>query len=192
MRVRCPFCRHVFEPGRKPLCPGCGRTVLMPGFYGGASGRVPDAATLVGARHGGPASPRPLLLSRRVIILVGLVLLALAALPVLQRSRGPAELSEAYRHQLARENMAVLRLALRQFHRDCGRFPRTDEGLAALLVNPGLEGWRGPYIFELKPDPWQRAFIYACEGEVEFILRSAGPDGVPGTGVDIILRGAAP
>jgi len=191
MKVRCPFCRHVFTPGRKAQCPGCGRTVLMPGFYGSA-GRAPDAVALVRARRGGASAPRPLLLSRPVMVIVGLVLLALAALPVVQRSRGPVELTAAYRQQLARDNMGVLRVALRQFHRDCGRFPETDEGLAALLINPGLDGWRGPYIIELKPDPWQRAFSYAREGDDGFILRSAGPDGVPGSDADIILRGAAP
>jgi hypothetical protein len=28
---------------------------------------------------------------------------------------------------------------------DCGRYPSEEEGLAALLTNPGVAGWRGPY-----------------------------------------------
>ena len=33
-----------------------------------------------------------------------------------------------------------------RFTLDCGRYPTEREGLHALLVNPGLDGWRGPYL----------------------------------------------
>lgn len=35
---------------------------------------------------------------------------------------------------------------------DVGRYPTQEEGLDALLKNPGVEGWRGPYIKKLPED----------------------------------------
>lgn len=44
-----------------------------------------------------------------------------------------------------------VRTALDCFEVDCGRFPTTAEGLQALVKNPGVTGWRGPY--------WEGAFL---------------------------------
>ncbi len=88
---------------------------------------------------------------------------------------------------------------LQRFRYDIGRYPTTAEGLNALLHNPGLASWRGPYIVgREKPgipsDPWGRPFIYACPGEHEaYDLLSYGRDGVPGgEGEDTDIKTAAP
>jgi len=36
--------------------------------------------------------------------------------------------------------------SLGAFRADVGRFPTTEEGLAALIRDPGINGWRGPYV----------------------------------------------
>ncbi len=125
------------------------------------------------------------------MVIAALVLLALVSLPVIRSARSPAELSEAYRRRLAHDNLAVLRVALQRLHADCGRYPDTAEGLVALIHNPGIAGWSGPYIIELKPDPWRRRFAYDSDG-YRFQVSSAGPDGIPGTEQDIVLHGAPP
>jgi len=118
--------------------------------------------------------------------------LALAALPlIVQRTRPAPTLNEAARQQLARDNMTVLRMALNQLHKDCGRYPLTAEGLVALIHHPEQPGWNGPYIFELKPDPWKRRFEYESDG-TRFRIFSAGPDGIAGNADDLSLSGAAP
>ena len=33
-----------------------------------------------------------------------------------------------------------------RFTLDCGRYPTEQEGLKALLVDPGVQGWKGPYL----------------------------------------------
>lgn len=83
-------------------------------------------------------------------------------------------------------------LALDLFERDTGRYPTTDEGLAALVTNPGIDGWKGPYLKNgLKPDPWGRAYVYALssatsETEVaQYQLSSMGKDGQQGTEDDV-------
>lgn len=37
-------------------------------------------------------------------------------------------------------------LALEGFKQDIGRYPTESEGLRALVVNPGIIGWHGPYL----------------------------------------------
>jgi general secretion pathway protein G len=75
-----------------------------------------------------------------------------------------------------------------------GRYPTTDEGLAALLEKPDddelAEKWRGPYVEEgaaLK-DAWGNDFIYESPGqynESSYDLSSKGRDGQEGTDDDI-------
>jgi len=75
-----------------------------------------------------------------------------------------------------------------------GRYPTTDEGLAALVEKPDddelAEKWRGPYLKEgtKLQDAWNNDFIYESPGQVNeesYDLSSAGPDGQEGTDDDI-------
>lgn len=82
-----------------------------------------------------------------------------------------------------------LSLALDLFEQDIGRYPTTDEGLDALVVDPGIEGWKGPYLRTgLKPDPWGVPYEYSISYETPHLyeLRSAGPDRQLGTEDDIL------
>ncbi len=87
--------------------------------------------------------------------------------------------------QLTQDNLSILNIALDAFKKDCGRFPVTDEGLAALVAEPRVEGWKGPYVFKLKPDPWKQPFSYVSDGST-MKLFSAGPDKRSGTADDIL------
>jgi len=70
--------------------------------------------------------------------------------------------------------------ALDQFRLDVGRYPTTEEGLAALVTRPGDEPrWQGPYLRRGVPlDPWGRAYVYRSPSAsgVPFELFSAGKD----------------
>ncbi len=160
----------------------------MPGFYPGGK-RAGSRADRPGIRH--PVPPQRLLLSRPVLFMAALLLLAMAALPLAQHRQPTRTLSETYRQQLARDNLSVLRIALARLHADCGRYPRTEEGLVSLMHPAELPGWNGPYLIELKPDPWQRRFEYESDG-YHYRLFSAGPDGIPGTGDDVELTRPRP
>jgi general secretion pathway protein G len=71
---------------------------------------------------------------------------------------------------------------LDHFRLDVGRYPTTQEGLNALMVNSGIEKWDGPYLKKAVPnDPWGRAFRYESPGSHgEYDLYSYGRDGAPG------------
>lgn len=80
-----------------------------------------------------------------------------------------------------------LALALRMYQSDNSAFPTTEQGLQALLTEPaGAKRWRGPYIEQLLPDPWGRAYRYIAPGQHgAFDLFSVGPDGQEGTDDDV-------
>lgn len=85
--------------------------------------------------------------------------------------------------KIARAQLVSLEKALDQYRLDVGRYPSTEQGLAALNTRPaGLERWAGPYLKRAVPaDPWGQAYLYKSPGEHgEFDLFSLGSDGQPG------------
>ena len=83
----------------------------------------------------------------------------------------------------AKAQIELLGQALDQFRLDIGRYPTTQEGLSALVTNPGVENWEGPYLKKSLPnDPWGKPFIYQIPGThgTEHDLWSYGKDGVTG------------
>ncbi|MEE9568500.1 MAG: type II secretion system major pseudopilin GspG [Candidatus Binatia bacterium] len=85
---------------------------------------------------------------------------------------------------------AHLSTALDLFELGVGRFPTTQEGLAALRTAPsGATGWKGPYLKRDVPkDPWGRKYAYRSPGQhnrEDYDLFSYGPDGVEGGDDDV-------
>ena len=76
---------------------------------------------------------------------------------------------------------------LTMFREDTGRFPTQAEGLAALVEDPGIAGWTGPYLKSDKGinDPWNRKLVYRLDNDDQATLTSLGADGkAGGKGVD--------
>jgi general secretion pathway protein G len=70
---------------------------------------------------------------------------------------------------------------------DTGSLPPT---LQALITNPGVPKWNGPYIKnadKVPLDPWSHPYIYVTPGANgrDFDITSAGPDGQPNTADDV-------
>ncbi|MCI0469632.1 MAG: type II secretion system major pseudopilin GspG [Nitrospirae bacterium] len=82
----------------------------------------------------------------------------------------------------AKAQIELLGQALDQFRLDVGSYPTTEQGLNALMQNPGVEKWDGPYLKKDIPlDPWSKPFIYQSPGQrQEYDLYSYGRDGKPG------------
>lgn len=57
--------------------------------------------------------------------------------------------------------------ALDQYRLDTGHYPSTEQGLAALVSNPGNESkWGGPYLQKAVPlDPSGKPYLYAAPGK---------------------------
>jgi general secretion pathway protein G len=93
----------------------------------------------------------------------------------------------------ARTQIEMLGAALDAYRLDTGRYPTSEQGLAALAQQPSSEPrpmtWRGPYLRKSVPlDPWGNAYVYRAPGTVSgtgYDLLSAGADGrIGGTGED--------
>lgn len=83
----------------------------------------------------------------------------------------------------ARAQIDALEKALDQYRLDVGRYPSSEQGLAALNQRPAGESrWQGPYLKKEVPnDPWGAAYQYRSPGENgDFDLFSFGKDGKAG------------
>lgn len=85
----------------------------------------------------------------------------------------------------ARADIATLETALDSFRMDNFTYPRTEEGLGALLAAPASvrpERYRdGGYIRRLPDDPWGQPYQYSYPGRTRsFDVYSLGADGTPG------------
>lgn len=98
---------------------------------------------------------------------------------------GPKYFSQIGKSEVktARAQINALEQALDQYRLDTGRYPGTEEGLAALFTKPSSEArWDGPYLKKAVPsDPWGKPYQYKSPGEHgEYDLFSLGKDGQPG------------
>jgi general secretion pathway protein G len=82
----------------------------------------------------------------------------------------------------AKAQIELLGQTLNHFRLDIGRLPSTQEGLNALMVNPGIEKWDGSYLKrEMPGDLWGKPYHYQSPGtHGEYDLFSYGRDGVTG------------
>ncbi len=125
-----------------------------------------------------------------VIIVIGL--LAGLVAPQILRHVSDASVTTA------KAQLELLDIALESYRLDNGRFPTTDQGLAALrdrpTRGPAAPAWRGPYVKKAIPlDPWGKPYLYKSPGDrnpAGYDLSSLGRDGKPGgTGEDADLIG---
>jgi len=83
-------------------------------------------------------------------------------------------------------------VAMDLFEQDIGRYPNADEGLNALIFDPQLNNWNGPYIksADVPLDPWHNPYQYnypsqLTQSEFLYDIVSAGPDAIFGNNDDI-------
>ena len=119
-------------------------------------------------------------------LLLVLVILAVLAAVVVPKFTGR---SEQARIAAAKADIAAIDLQLDAFEVDAGRYPSTEEGLAALMNPPtNVKSWHGPYLKKPPMDPWNHPYVYRYPGQINVSgvdLMSYGPDGNEGGGDDI-------
>jgi general secretion pathway protein G len=113
-----------------------------------------------------------------IALLGGLMAILLRAI------QGPAEKARADEARLAMGGPITQGLQMYQIHNH--KFPTSDQGLKALLSDPGdVKGWAGPYVTEGQlVDPWSNEYSYESDGR-NYKIRSGGPDGVLDSADDI-------
>ena len=118
-------------------------------------------------------------------LLVVMVIIGLLAAYV-----GPKYFSQVGKSEVktAKAQIVGFEKALQQYRLDGGRFPSTEQGLAALISKPtNATKWDGPYLEKALPlDPWGRAYVYVMPGvHGDFDISSLGRDGqLGGDGLD--------
>jgi len=119
------------------------------------------------------------------LLLVIAILGILAALIVPKFAGRTQQAQEA----AAKSDIASLGTVLDAYEVDNGAYPRGSSGLSDLVSQPrDAQNWRGPYIKELKTDPWGNPYIYEFPGKYNtsgYDLSSMGPDGQANTEDDI-------
>lgn len=118
------------------------------------------------------------------------LLVVVAIIGLLAAYVGPRYFSQLDKSEtaVAKAQIDAFAKALDQYRLDVGRYPTTEQGLAALITAPdGSKKWNGPYLSKEVPlDPWGNAYRYRTPGQKrEYEIVSYGKDGVPGgTGDD--------
>jgi general secretion pathway protein G len=115
-------------------------------------------------------------------LLVVLSIIALLAGVVVPKS---IEYLDDSKIKTARLQIEELSAALDMYKLDVGSYPKTDQGLQALIEKPSNGNrWNGPYVRKNKKipqDPWEQVYTYVSPGEHgKFDLYSLGADGQEG------------
>lgn len=117
-------------------------------------------------------------------LLVVIIILAILAAVVIPRFVGRTDdAKEASATTQIKNFDTVLEL----YNADTGQYP---PNLEALIANPGVPRWNGPYLKNVERipfDPWGQPYVYKSPGDNgrDYDIVSAGKDGQPGTADDV-------
>ena len=189
MKYRCPYCKTIIGPELQSKCPQCGKAMKIPAKLQHTSARERKRAKQRIAREGErkkqelafETSDNPL--RKPAVTFTLLMVMAVVGALLIGRSNKP---KSAKRNPITRAilELRALYIASDRFFYDCARYPDAAESLKALVINPGISSWRGPYVNIVKPDPWRNKYIYIVSNN-NFTVFSSGPDGIAGNSDDI-------
>ncbi|MFO7605762.1 MAG: type II secretion system major pseudopilin GspG [Desulfurivibrionaceae bacterium] len=83
------------------------------------------------------------------------------------------------KQKTAKAQIEMIMAALDAYRLDVGSYPSQQEGLEALISNPGEAEWAGPYLAksQIPADPWNNDYIYRKPGQnSEIEVASLGQD----------------
>ena len=118
-----------------------------------------------------------------VEIMVVVVIIGILAATILPQFIGTTQEAKV---SAAKSQVAELESAVERFYIHMDRYPTTEEGLKVLVDPPAGDAskqWRGPYIKQLRNDPWGNPYQYVCPGthhSTSYDIWSRGKDGVDG------------
>jgi general secretion pathway protein G len=114
-----------------------------------------------------------------IVVIIILSIMASVVGPRLFKNVDKSRASQAM-HQIG-----IFKAAISMYRLDTGNLPTTQHGLKALVSNPGVEGWDGPYLdeTEIPLDPWDNPYAYQTPGTGgrDYDIVSYGKDKTPGS-----------
>jgi general secretion pathway protein G len=118
-----------------------------------------------------------------VEIMVVVVIIGILAATIIPQFIGTTQDAKV---SAAKAQVAELESAVERFYVQMDRYPTTDEGLTVLVNAPAgddAQKWRGPYIKQLRDDPWGHPYQYVNPGThhpSSYDIWSRGKSGVDG------------
>ena len=114
-----------------------------------------------------------------IVVVIILSVLAVTVVPLFVGTTTDAKIGTA------KSQVAEIESALERLYVHMDRYPTTDEGLKFLVEPPATDAanWRGPYLKQLRPDPWGTPYQYRRPGvhhPTGFDLWSRGADKADG------------
>ena len=115
-----------------------------------------------------------------MVVVVILGILAATIIPQFMGTTDDAKIGAAKAH------VAELESALERFYIHMDRYPTAEEGLKSLVYAPAGDTnkkWRGPYVKQVRNDPWGNEYQYRAPGlhhSTSFDIWSRGADGADG------------
>lgn len=118
-----------------------------------------------------------------LLVLIILVILGSLAINVFIGTQDRANIDAA------KAQVGLVSVPINLYRLHTNRYPQQLEDLWQEPSDTTLaEKWNGPYVEQLKPDPWGNPYQYTAEGKNnsnKFDFWSSGPDGQSGTDDDI-------
>lgn len=142
--------------------------------------RWPASCSPSGRRHRPELRRQSLAAFTLVEIMVVVIILGILAATIIPQFVGSSQDAKV---AAAKASIAELESALERFYVQMDRYPTPEEGLKVLVDPPANDEdkkWRGPYIKQLRDDPWGHAYQYAYPGThhaSSFDVWSGGADG---------------
>jgi hypothetical protein len=92
-------------------------------------------------------------------------------------------------HAQTQETLQTLKNTISIYQLDIGEIPKDQQWPSALLTNPGVKDWKGPYLNQKisLTDEWGTPIRYEARQD-NYSLSSAGPDKQFGTPDDILIQ----
>lgn len=124
-------------------------------------------------------------------VMVVVVIIAILAALIVPKIMGRPDEARAI---AAKQDIATILQALKLYRLDNGRYPSSEQGLAALVTRPTVApqppNWKaGGYLERLPKDPWGHPYLYlnpGLRGEIDvFSYGADGAAGGEGTDADI-------
>lgn len=190
MKYRCPYCKAEIGEALGTHCPRCGKFMRVPEQNlterRRASRRAIERIAREYERKKAELHTVPAGLLRNPRFYFGAVAVFVILGGALFNATDHAVRSIAITPEMrAARNVDVLAEALGRYRFHTGGYPSREQGLAALVRDPGVPKWDGPYISFLRGDPWETPFVYEPATNAPPTLFSCGPDKRAGTADDI-------